>query len=70
MKTGTIIKLDPSRPFAFVAPDSKGEPDVFLHRNSMEDSGHEWSSQLTRRRIGFDTTSGPKGLRAVNVCLL
>lgn len=70
MKTGAILRVFHDRPFAFIAPDAKGEADVFLHQRAILEAGHDWDEQLTGRRVSYSTAAGRKGLRAENVCLL
>jgi len=62
---GKIKKLIQDRGFGFIATDDGKE--IFFHRSSL--AGVEFSALTEGNAVEFDTESGPKGLRAVNVKL-
>lgn len=63
---GEIKRLIRDRGFGFInAEDGK---EVFFHRSALE--GVDFEALEEGNRVEFNSESGPKGLRAVNVKLI
>ena len=60
---GKIKKLIRDRSFGFISAEDGKE--IFFHRSSLE--GVDFDSLEEGSNVEFDTETGPKGLRAVNV---
>jgi CspA family cold shock protein len=66
MATGTVKSFNESKGFGFIEGD-EGE-DVFVHYSALEGEGFRTISE--GQRVEFETTSGPKGLRAEHVTVI
>jgi len=60
---GKIKKLIRDRSFGFISAEDGKE--IFFHRSSL--AGVDFDSLEEGSSVEFDTETGPKGLRAVNV---
>ena len=60
---GKIVKLIRDRNFGFISAENGKE--IFFHRSALV--GIEFDTLEEGNSVEFDTESGPKGLRAVNV---
>ena len=66
MTTGTVKWFNESKGFGFIEAD-EGD-DVFLHYSALEGEGFRTVAE--GQRVEFETTSGPKGLRAEHVSIV
>jgi CspA family cold shock protein len=66
MANGTVKWFNDSKGFGFIA--SKEGSDVFVHHTSIQGNG--FKSLVEGDTVSFDTESGPKGPKAVNVVKL
>ena len=64
MATGTVKWFSDEKGFGFVTPDDQSK-DVFVHRSEIV--AHGYRSLAEGARVSYDTESGPKGPKAVNV---
>lgn len=60
---GKIAKLVRDRGFGFISAEDGKE--IFFHRSSLE--GVDFTALEEGNGVEFNTETGPKGLRAVNV---
>jgi CspA family cold shock protein len=65
--TGTVKRFIADRGIGFLTPDDNG-PDIFVHAADLAKSGVV--SLRVGERVSFDTGSGTKGPRAVNLQLI
>jgi CspA family cold shock protein len=63
---GTVKWFSDQKGFGFIAQDDGS--DVFVHHTSIQGGGFKTLSE--NDRVSFDTTEGPKGLKAENVVKL
>jgi len=66
MATGTVKWFNESKGFGFIEGDES--EDVFLHYSALEGEGFRTVAE--GQRVEFETTSGPKGLRAERVTVV
>jgi len=67
MATGTVKWFSNDKGFGFITPDDQSK-DVFVHHTAIVGSGYR--SLTEGAKVSYDTESGPKGPKAVNVQLL
>ena len=63
MSEGTVKWFNERKGYGFIAQDNG--PDVFVHHESIMGSGFKTLDE--NDRVRFETTEGPKGLKAINV---
>ena len=66
MPEGTVKWFSDQKGFGFIAQDDGS--DVFVHHTAIQGGGFKTLSE--NDRVSFDTTEGPKGLKAENVVKL
>jgi CspA family cold shock protein len=66
MANGTVKWFNDSKGFGFIA--SEEGSDVFVHHTSIQGNG--FKSLVEGDSVSFDTESGPKGPKAINVVKL
>jgi CspA family cold shock protein len=66
MANGTVKWFNDSKGFGFIA--SEEGSDVFVHHTSIQGNG--FKSLAEGDSVSFDTESGPKGPKAINVIKL
>jgi len=64
MATGTVKWFNDDKGFGFITPD-EGSKDFFVHHTGI--SGDGYRSLADGAQVTFDTESGDKGPKAVNV---
>ena len=64
MATGTVKWFSDDKGFGFITPD-EGPKDFFVHHTGI--SGDGYRSLADGAQVTFDTESGDKGPKAVNV---
>lgn len=63
MSKGTVKWFNDAKGFGFIQSD-EGQ-DVFVHQSEIKVEGYR--SLAEGAKVEFETTQGPKGLKAVNV---
>lgn len=63
-KTGTVKWFNDKKGFGFILSDGD-EQDIFVHHTGILGEGYR--SLQEGDRVSFETTDGPKGLKAINV---
>ena len=63
MSEGTVKWFNERKGYGFITQDEG--PDVFVHHESIMGSGFKTLDE--NDRVRFETTEGPKGLKAINV---
>ena len=64
MATGTVKWFNDQKGFGFITPD-EGTKDLFVHQSGIVGDGYK--SLSDGAKVSYDTESGDKGPRAVNV---
>jgi CspA family cold shock protein len=64
MATGTVKWFNDDKGFGFITPD-EGTKDLFVHHSGI--SGDGFRSLAEGMKVSYDTESGDKGPKAVNV---
>jgi CspA family cold shock protein len=63
LSEGTVKWFNERKGYGFITQDEG--PDVFVHHESIMGSGFKTLDE--NDRVRFETTDGPKGLKAINV---
>ncbi len=66
MANGTVKWFNESKGFGFITREDN--TDVFVHHSSIEGNG--FKTLIEGDTVSFDTETGPKGLKAINVVRL
>jgi CspA family cold shock protein len=66
MNQGTVKWFNDSKGFGFITSEEGNE--AFVHHTSIQGNGYK--SLAEGDAVSFDTESGPKGLKAINVVKL
>ena len=66
MAEGTVKWFSDQKGYGFITQDEG--PDVFVHHEAIQGTGFKTLAE--NDRVSFDTTEGPKGLKAENVVKL
>ena len=64
MKSGIVKWFNDAKGFGFITPDDGGK-DLFAHHSGIVGDGYR--SLAEGATVSYDTESGPKGPKAVNV---
>jgi cold shock protein len=64
LPTGTVKWFSDEKGFGFITPDD-GDQDLFVHQSAIVAEGFRTLSEGAK--VSFETESGDKGPRAVNV---
>ena len=64
MPTGTVKWFSDQKGFGFITPD-EGTKDLFVHQSGIVGDGYKSLSEGAK--VSYDSESGDKGPRAVNV---
>jgi CspA family cold shock protein len=64
MATGTVKWFNDEKGFGFITPDEPGK-DLFVHKSGIVGDGYQSLSEGAK--VSFDSESGDKGPKAVNV---
>jgi CspA family cold shock protein len=64
MPTGTVKWFSDQKGYGFITPD-EGDQDVFVHHTGIATEGY--ASLEEGAKVTFETESGDKGPKAVNV---
>ena len=67
MATGTVKWFSDEKGFGFITPED-GSTDLFVHQSAINAEGFRTLAEGAK--VSFETESGPKGPRAVNVQVL
>lgn len=62
--SGTVKWFSDEKGYGFIAPDSAGEPDLFVHYSAIADGSRSLSDG---QKVSFEVEQGPKGPNATNV---
>ena len=66
MAEGTVKWFSDQKGYGFITQEDG--PDVFVHHEAIQGTGFKTLAE--NDRVSFDTTEGPKGLKAENVVKL
>jgi len=66
MTKGTVKWFNESKGFGFITRDDG--TDVFVHYSAIQ--GNSFKTLIEGDAVSFDTETGPKGLKAINVVRL
>jgi cold shock protein len=64
MATGTVKWFNDQKGFGFITPDDPGK-DLFVHKSGIVGDGYQSLSEGAK--VSYDSESGDKGPKAVNV---
>ena len=64
MATGTVKWFSDEKGFGFITPED-GSTDLFVHQSAINADGFRTLAEGAK--VSFETESGPKGPRAVDV---
>ncbi len=64
MATGTVKWFNDQKGFGFITPDDPGK-DLFVHQSGIVGDGYRSLSEGAK--VSYDSESGEKGPKAVNV---
>jgi CspA family cold shock protein len=64
MATGTVKWFNDEKGFGFITPDEPGK-DLFVHKSGIVGDGYQSLSEGAK--VSYDSESGDKGPKAVNV---
>jgi CspA family cold shock protein len=64
MATGAVKWFNDQKGFGFITPDDPGK-DVFVHKSGIVGDGYQSLSEGAK--VSYDSESGEKGPKAVNV---
>ena len=64
MATGTVKWFNDEKGFGFITPDDPGK-DLFVHQSGIVGDGYQSLSEGAK--VSYDSESGEKGPKAVNV---
>jgi cold shock protein len=64
MATGTVKWFNDEKGFGFITPDDPGK-DLFVHKSGIVGDGYQSLSEGAK--VSYDSESGDKGPKAVNV---
>jgi CspA family cold shock protein len=64
MATGTVKWFNDEKGFGFITPD-EGTKDLFVHKSGIVGDGYQSLSEGAK--VSYDSESGEKGPKAVNV---
>ena len=68
MPAGVVFRFNEGKGWGFIKADDGG-PDVMVHVKEMA-PGMDPAELQQDVRVSYEASSGPRGLRAVNVCVL
>ncbi|HYY21892.1 MAG TPA: cold-shock protein [Thermoleophilaceae bacterium] len=64
MATGTVKWFSDDKGFGFISPDDGGK-DLFVHHTGIAGDGFRSLSEGSK--VSYESESGPKGLKAIDV---